>query len=206
MKDNLSAEKNIGNLTCLDGDLSQLTFSPLGKEHRPLMIKAIWKSHMELRGFLNWGKRTRSWNIDDVNIFINSHLRDTFPRQHFVFMVGEEMVGFGSLLPSYTPMDAQVSLWITSGYQGLGIGTQVVKILISIAFDIYGFTRLFYNHDACNEKSKRLAKKSGFRFSHTFDSTKEADEESGFWFSWVLHRPEGLPDGIIQGRPIEDFT
>jgi RimJ/RimL family protein N-acetyltransferase len=112
----------------------------------------------------------------------------------------------GSLVHAYTSMDAQVALWIRSKYQGMGIGKAIVQTLEYVAFSVWGFSVLYYEHDSQNKSSKKLPQKCGFTFSHTKDIEKSAENESGFWFSWKKERPKHLPDAIIQGRSIDDFT
>lgn len=187
------------------GFMHPLTWAPIGPKHKPALIKAIWKSHKDLRGFIGWAKYTRSWNVKMASRFADDHINAPPPSQHFLFFIGEDVVGMGSLVPAYTASDSQIALFVTTGYQGQGIGKKIVDTLEEVAFRVWGFSQLFYEHDAYNQYSKKLPAKCGFRYSHSFDQEKEAEQESGFWFSWVKDRPEGLPDGILQGRPIEDF-
>jgi RimJ/RimL family protein N-acetyltransferase len=183
-----------------------LEFCPMLKKHKPEMIRAVWKSHKDLRGFIGWAKYARSWNGQTIGRFVDDHINDPLPNQHFIFRIGSEVVGVGSLVKSYTNQDCQIALWVTSGYQGKGIGKQILNTLEAVAFEVWGFTRFFYEHDARNESSKKLPQKCGFAFSHTFDTKKSAQGESGFWMSWVKYRPNDLPPGILQGRDIDDFT
>ena len=183
-----------------------LTFCPIRPKHKPAMIKAVWKSHQHLRGFIGWAKYARSWDIKAVSRFIDDHINDPLPNQHFVFFIGDEIVGMGSLIRCYTPLDAQIALWVTAGFEGRGIGKKIVDTLIHLAFRVWGYEILYYEHDANNASSKKLPQKCGFKFSHTKDLEKTAELESGFWISWYMNRPNGLPEAIIQGRPIEDFT
>lgn len=141
-----------------------------------------------------------------ISRFMDDHINDPLPNQHFLFVIGEEVVGMGSLIRAYTPHDAQIALWVTHGYQGKGIGKRIVETLKYVAFNVWGFEVLYYEHDALNEFSKRLPQSCGFTFSHSRDLEKTADQESGLWFSWYMNRPKGLPDAILQGRPMEDFT
>ena len=182
-----------------------LEFCPIRPKHREALLKAIWKSQHRLRGFIGWAKYVRSWNIKTILRFIDDHINDPIPNQHFVFIIGDQIVGMGSLVKAYTDMDAQIALWITSGFEGKGIGKAIVATLEDIAFKTWGFEVLYYEHDALNEASKRLPQKCGFVFSHVRDLEKSAEGESGFWFSWKKIRPTNLPDAIFQGRPIEDF-
>lgn len=195
-----------GNSNNFPGFSHPLTFAPMGNHHREAVIKALWTSHKDLRGFIGWAQYMRSWSTNDFNRFIDHHINARLPDQHFVFMIGKEIVGVGSLVGAYTPQDHQIALWVTSGYQGKGIGQSIVHTLEDVAFNVWGYHTLYYEHDARNESSKKLPQKCGFKFSHTRNLMIDAEQESGLWFSWKKERPDGLPDAIIQGRPIDDFT
>lgn len=182
-----------------------LEVSPMQPKHKPAMIKAVWSSHQQLKGYIGWAKYARSWNAKTISKFVDEHINDIPPNQHFAFLIGKEIVGVGSLVGAYTNHDSQIALWVTSGYQGKGIGKAIVQTLEYVAFNVWGFHTLYYEHDSTNESSKKLPQKCGFKLSHTRDIQKNAEQESGFWFSWKKERPKGLPDAIIQGRPIEDF-
>ncbi len=155
---------------------------------------------------MGWAKYFRSWNISMISRFIDDHINDPLPNQHFIFIIGDEIVGMGSLVRAYTKQDCQIALWVAHGYQGKGIGKRIVDTLIYIAFNVWGFQVLYYEHDVLNDSSKKLPQKCGFTFSHSRELAKHAEKESGLWMSWYMKRPEGLPDGILQGRPMEDFT
>jgi RimJ/RimL family protein N-acetyltransferase len=179
-----------------------LEVCPIRPKHKPALIKAVWASHQHLRGYIGWAKYARSWNAKTISRFVDDHINAPLPSQHFVFLIGEEIVGVGSLVGAYTDHDTQIALWVRSGYQGKGIGKAIVQTLEYIAFNVWGFHTLYYEHDYTNESSKKLPQKCGFIFSHSREIEKSAEKESGFWFSWKKYRPEGLPDAIIQGRPI----
>ncbi len=183
-----------------------LTFAPLQEKHTDLMMAAIWKSHPRLRNFIGWARYVRSWSNNDFSQFVQDHINDDAPNQHYVFMIGDEMVGLGSLLYAYDNYSVQVALWTVTGFEGKGIGKAIVDTLTYIAFNVWGYPVLYYEHDAQNSSSKKLPQKCGFKFSHSKNVEKFASQESGLWFSWKKERPKGLPDGIFQGRPIEEFT
>ena len=182
-----------------------LQFCPMRPTHKEAMMRAMWVSHKELRGFIGWAKYLRSWSNNDFYTFVEHHINATPPNQHFVFLIGEEIVGVGSLVKAYTQQDAQIALWVTSGYKGKGIGQRMVETLEYVAFNVWGFHTLYYEHDSSNEASKRLPQKCGFKFSHTKNIVVDAENESGFWYSWKKYRPEDLPPAIIQGRPITEY-
>ena len=197
--------RNKGNRNNFPGFDYPLEFCPMRPHHREAMIKALWSSHKQLRGFIGWAKYVRSWSNNDFYKFIDDHINATPPAQHFIFKIGNEIVGVGSLVGAYTLQDSQVALWVTTGYQGKGIGRAMVQTLEYVAFNVWGFHTLYYEHDYLNEFSMKLPQRCGFTFTHTRKREKSAEQESGVWFSWKKERPKGLPDAIIQGRPIEDF-
>ena len=197
--------RNKGNRNNFPGFEYPLEFCPMRPKHKGAMMRAVWSSHKQLRGYIGWAKYARNWNFQMISQFIDDHINTPPPDQHFVFFIGKEIVGVGSLVGAYTNHDAQIALWVTAKFQGKGVGKAIVQTLEYVAFNVWGFHTLYYEHDATNELSKKLPQKCGFVFSHTFDGQKLAHKESGFWFSWKKERPKYLPDAIIQGRSIEDF-
>lgn len=155
------------------------------------------RSAKMLKGYIGWAKYAPSWDYKTVVAFVKDHVESDFPRWHLIFTIGRQVVGFGSLAPMPNPRDVQVALWVGLGHQGKGIGPWIVKMLEFYAFQVFGYDNLYYQHDATNRKSAALPSKLGFKYSHSFDSEKTATQESGFWFSWVKPRPEGLPPGVI---------
>lgn len=183
-----------------------LTFCPIRARDKPAIMKALWSSHKDLREYFHWAMAVRSWNSKDMSKFIDQLIYDPLPNQHFAFFIGEEVVGVGSLVDCYTYEDKQIALWTNSKYHGMGIGTRIVDTLTDIAFRVWGFRILYYEHDSANDSSKRLPQKCGFLFSHTLEKRKSAMKETGLWYSWYKYRPKDLPDGILQGKPIDHFT
>ena len=39
-----------------------LEFCPMRPKHKPAMMKAVWSSHQQLRGYIGWAKYARSWD------------------------------------------------------------------------------------------------------------------------------------------------
>lgn len=103
-----------------------LEFCPIRPKHKPALIKAVWASHKHLRGYIGWAKYARSWDAKTISKFVDDHINAPLPDQHFVFIIGKEIVGLGSLIGAYTAHDAQIALWTTHGFQGKGIGKAMV--------------------------------------------------------------------------------
>lgn len=170
------------------------------------MARLIRSSGGALKGFIGWAKYSHKWDFKQIQRFVNEHADPEPPRMHLVFLIGKKIVGMGSLAPMGQMDHIQISLWVGAEYQGKGIGTRIARTMEMYAFEVWGYSKLFYQCDASNERSKQLPQKLGFKYSHTFEDRIRAEDESGYWFSFVKDRPEGLPPAIFQGADIDQFT
>jgi RimJ/RimL family protein N-acetyltransferase len=160
-----------------------------------------------LKGYIEWAKYSPSWDFKTVSEFVKDHVNSEFPRFHLIFMIGKQVVGFGSLAPvNVNVRDVQVALWVGLGHQGKGIGNWIVQTLEFYAFNVFGFDRVFYQHDSNNRASGKLPQKLGYRWSHTFDVEKRAVNESGFWYSWVKERPKETGAGFLDLGHVENWA
>lgn len=169
------------------------------------MARVIRSSTHHLKGFISWAKYANTWDFKQIQRFVNDHADPEPPRMHLVFLLGKRIVGMGSLAPMDKMNEVQISLWVAEGFHGKGIGTRIARTMEMYAFEVWGYSKLYYQCDASNEQSKRLPQKLGFRYSHTFNEGITAQNESGFWFSFVKERPDDLPPAILQGADIQPF-
>jgi RimJ/RimL family protein N-acetyltransferase len=164
------------------------------------------KSALNLSAFVEWGKYASGWNYKQVTRFVRDHVKSDFPRFHLIFTIGYEVVGFGSLAPMPFNRDIQVALWVAKDHQGRGIGDWIVNVLEWYAFHVFGYDHVYYQYDALNLKSGKIPKRRGYTFSHSYDDEKDGALASGFWFSYKLKRPDGLPPGAIDTGTLENWT
>jgi RimJ/RimL family protein N-acetyltransferase len=164
------------------------------------------KSALNLSAFVEWGKYASGWNYKQVTRFVRDHVKSDFPRFHLIFTIGYEVVGFGSLAPMPFYRDIQVALWVAKDHQGRGIGDWIVNVLEWYAFHVFGYDHVYYQYDALNLKSGKIPKRRGYTFSHSYDDEKDGALASGFWFSYKLKRPDGLPPGAIDTGTLENWT
>lgn len=169
------------------------------------MARVIRSSAHHLKGFISWAKYANTWDFKQIQRFVNDHADPEPPRMHLVFLLGKRIVGMGSLAPMDKMNEVQISLWVAEGFHGKGIGTRIARTMEMYAFEVWGYSKLYYQCDASNEQSKKLPQKLGFRYSHTFNEEITAQNESGYWFSFVKERPDDLPPAILQGADIEPF-
>lgn len=169
------------------------------------MARVIRSSAHHLKGFISWAKYANTWDFKQIQRFVNDHADPEPPRMHLVFLLGKRIVGMGSLAPMDKMNEVQIALWVAEGFHGKGIGTRIARTMEMYAFEVWGYSKLYYQCDASNEQSKRLPQKLGFRYSHTFNEEITAQNESGFWFSFVKEPPDDLPPAILQGADIQPF-
>jgi RimJ/RimL family protein N-acetyltransferase len=162
-----------------------------------ILYPVMKRNAKHLSSYIGWAKYAPSWNMETVQKFVLDHVNSDFPRFHLVFTIGYEVVGFGSLAPVDRERSVQVALWIDKNHQRRGIGSWIVTVLEWYAFNVFGFDAVYYQHDATNRKSGAIAKRLGYKFSHTFDEEKSAKNESGFWFSHKKLKPDGTAPGYI---------
>lgn len=188
------------------GFSSPLTHRHIDIHDAMLLAPVMRRSSKNLRGFIGWAKYANTWNLKNVQKFVSDHVKADGPRAHYLFFIGKEVVGFGSLAPMPNPYEIQVALWVAEGYQSKGIGTKIVQTLEWQAAVVWGYWKIYYQHDANNQASCKLAKRLGYRYDHTFESPITANDESGFWISWSKDRNQKLGAGILQGFPHELWT
>jgi len=182
-----------------------LAFRFLKETDAAILYPVMKRSGNAVKGYIEWGSDVASWSMNDLAKWVRACANDDLPRCHFLFSIGTEVVGIGSLAPFKHPRDVQVALWVAKGHQGKGIGKWICTILEFYAFNVFGYDQLFYNHDSSNRSSGKLPPSLGFEWVGTFDDDKHAQNETGYWYSWKKSRPEDLPPGFIETGEFGDW-
>lgn len=181
-----------------------LEFRPLKITDSKLLTPVFQKYGKTIRSYLGSFHNAHSWQMGDAQKFVSAELNADFPNFTWLFFIGKDLVGMGSMHPyanSFT--DVQIVLAVFGKHQGKGIGTAIGKTLKSVAFDIWGFQSFWWLVDATNHPSKKAAEKVGLSFHHSWeDEVKHSEVESGLWFAFSESRSPELPDGILQGAPL----
>lgn len=171
------------------------------------LSKVIRKSRKSLMNYLEWADKSANWSFADIQRWVMYHVKsEDIYRDHFLFLINKEIVGMCSTAPCGKPDQIQLSYWVAEGHQGRGIGTMMAKSLEEYAFRVWGWSAVQINHDATNRASGKIPQKLGYEWNGTFEGDNFARNETGFWYSWIKYRPEGLPPGIFQGEDINSFT
>lgn len=182
-------------------------FRPLKMMDSRILAPILKRDAKTIRTYLGSYQNADRWNLKDAQRFVASRVNDPkFPSFHYLFLCGKEVVGMGSL-EAYGDnfKDCQVVLAVFGSHQGRGWGKAIAQTLQQIAFQIWGFERLYWINDATNIASSKLAQAIGCKLEETYEDNFILGENgTGLWYRWVVQRPgERLAPGILQGAPVE---
>lgn len=186
--------------------VDDLEFRSIARSDAVPLTPIFKKNALEIRKYLGTFHNARNWSFSSAVSFIEASISAPFPSFTYVFTrANKEIVGIGSIngYGDPTQLEVQVVLMVFGKNQGKGIASRIEATLMKIAFEIWGFSKVFHLVDASNKASIRVAEKNGFLLSHTWiDRERHSISETGEWLAYVAERPENLPDGVLQGAPI----
>lgn len=187
-----------------EGYSAPLEFRPLKATDSTILAPVFKKYGKTIRSYLGSFHNAHAWEVADAQRFVSTEVNADFPNFTWLFLIGKEIVGMGSIYPyGKSLVDVQIVLAVFGQHQGKGIGSAIGKTLKQVAFDIWGFQSFWWLADATNHASKKTAEKVGLSFSHSWeDKVKHSEAESGLWFAYSEKRPSGLPDGVLQGKSL----
>jgi RimJ/RimL family protein N-acetyltransferase len=185
-------------------------FRPLKMMDSRILAPILKKEAKTIRTYLSDYQNADKWNLKDAQKFVSMRINDPkFPSFHYLFLCGPQVVGIGSIEPygsSYT--DCQIVLAVFGSHQGKGWGRVIAQTLQQIAFQVWGFERIYWINDATNIASSRLAQAIGCKLEESYEDNFILGENgTGLWYRWVAERPsERLAPGILQGAPLEYWS
>lgn len=186
----------------------RLEFKALQKSDATLLAPSFKGSAKTIRTYLSEFQFADRWNLKDTQAFINACLKDDFPAMHYVFTIGNRPVAFASFHSFGDSLnEIQIILAVFGHHQGRGIGKAVAHTLKKVAFEIWGFERIWWIVDATNRSSMKIATSIGCEWDSTFEGDfKHGESGSGLWHRYVLEREPGLSPGILQGASHDYWT
>jgi RimJ/RimL family protein N-acetyltransferase len=191
------------------GYSARLKFRPLKITDTQLLSPIFKKEAKSIRTFLGSYQNADKWDFSDSQKFV-SHMVNTekFPSMHYLFLIGKEVVGIGSLEPYRSnPKDVQVVLAVFGHHQGKGIGQSIAATLKAVAFEVWGFERLLWLNDVTNHASSKVAQSLGLALEASYeDNFLYGEKGTGLWYRWSMHRPIDLPPGVLQGANLEYWS
>lgn len=175
----------------------------LSKSDAVLLTPIFKKYGNQIRSYLGNFHNAKHWSFRDGNKFVQESLNAPFPSFTYVFHIQGEVVGLGSLAPyGKSVTEVQIILAVFGKHQGKGIAKAIEKSLMFLSFEVWGLSAFYHLVDASNIASIKTAEANGLTVSHTFTDKIHAEKETGEWIAYYAVRPEGLPDGVLQGAPI----
>ena len=188
-------------------DFGGLEFHHLSLIDTLSLTKAMQKSQKHLDSYLPFFDKKEGKTVPKIQRWISSMLNEQFPAMHFVFTLSGKVCGFGSTLAiSADPREVQLRYLVFDGYQGRGLATRIAATLELMAFQVWGYDRVFIEMDSHNRASIKVAEKLGYRFRKTKEMPLFGSQGSGFWYSYSKERDPQSKPGVLQSRPMEDFN
>ena len=182
-----------------------ISFRTIRATDTALLTPVLKKHSKSIRGYLGSFHNSHVWDMKDAKKFVAQCVNDPFPSFHYLFFIGNRLVGIGSL-HSYKGSFTEVQIVLAvfgEDLQGKGIGTTIGATLKEIAFGVWGFDKFWWLVDATNLASIKTAQKVGLSFSHSWeDKVLHSEQESGLWNAFVENRSEHRPPGILQGESL----
>jgi RimJ/RimL family protein N-acetyltransferase len=183
----------------------RLEFRPLKITDSRLLAPVLKQNAASIRTYLSTYQHADRWYLKDTQKFVSACVNDDFPRLHFLFLIGNDPVGLASFYEyGDNPREIQVVIAVFGNHQGRGIGKNMAITLKKVAFEVWGFEKLWWLVDASNEASIALAKSIGCVVIRSWKSeAKTAEAESGNWLAMRVDRDRDLPPAVLQGAPIQ---
>ena len=162
-----------------------LEIQRLKPEHCLSLQRAMNKGSDHIAGYFAWAENAQLWNTKSALFWIQVQLKEQLPSEHFVFLLGKDLVGMGSLRPFGHPRHVQMAYWVAKGYLHQGIGESIARTIESMALNHRPYQYVYINHDSNNRASGAIPQRLGYQLLDTFNTEVSAKLESGFWFSWI---------------------
>ena len=121
-----------------------------------------WESTNELYKYLS---HTRPKYLRELNLEEGRHTL------FFMIKFNDQIIG-AAWLENITQNDATMGIYIAlANYRGKGIGSEVIKILIGMAFKEINLKKLYLNVRENNINAIRCYEKCGFKITKTYPKT-----------------------------------
>ena len=124
-------------------------------------FEAIESSYSEVSTFIPWVARMANWTLDDHEKYLDEMRWGSSVLKNYLFYYEGKVIGAGHLKPTLWDHSAEISYWVRSGYDGMGIGLHIAKTMASYAYSNLGFLHVVIRTDRNNIGSRKVAEKLG---------------------------------------------
>ncbi len=187
--ENLFPDIDLSDYKPYPGQREILTVVKLRPQHTLMLQQAFKEGTEHISGYFAWAEDAKSWSTKKVLFWIQSLLREEWPCEHYLFLLGKSVAGMGSIRPMGNVRHVQMSYWVTKKYLKQGIGETIARTLERLCFESRAYELIFINHDSTNRASGRIPQALDYKYMGTFEDVKHAKSESGLWFSWAKYNP-----------------
>ena len=178
-------------------------FRPMKMTDAILLAPIMRREGRTIGTYLGGYSVPNQWNIKDTQKWVSSCvLSSEFPSFHYLFLCGpNNVIGIGSIMKfGDDPRVCQFVISVFGKHQGKGWGRAIAKTLQGIAFDVWGFEKIYWLNDITNRRSTKLAQSLGFALEESYsDNYRLGTSGTGLWFRWSMARPSDMFPGVLQG-------
>lgn len=137
-------------------------------KHSPALYAVIDRNRAHLRPWLGWVDRTNS--VGDLNDFVASAGRRWSERGDVVAVImydGEPAGVVGLEDIDLTHLSSEIGYWVGKEFEGLGLITQSVQVMLDYAFGQVNLNRVQIRVSPLNSRSKAATARLGFVYEGT---------------------------------------
>ncbi len=142
----------------------ELELRLLEERHAPEFFELTDQNRAQLRRWLAWADRESS-PADSLS-FIRGALYQFAEGNGFqagIWYRGELAGALGLLYVNLHSRKTEIGYWLGGAYQGKGIMTRAVRVLVDYAFDELGLNRVEIRCARGNDRSRAVAERLGFK-------------------------------------------
>jgi RimJ/RimL family protein N-acetyltransferase len=172
--------------------LDKIKIEHVEKFDGPYFLKAVQRSRDELAPYFKWAKQSVTWDAKYAKKFVEDLAAGHFGQEHFKVMYRWEMIGYVGIRPLKYKKQAEIVIWVTTGFDGVGVAKLVAQEIIKSCFEDRGYELLEWNHLARNKASASVAESCGFRYVGQFMNFGDEDNDktfSGDISRWIQINP-----------------
>lgn len=158
----------------------------------PYFLKAVERSRDELAPYFKWAQHSVTWDVEYAKKFVEDLAAGHFGQEHFKLMYRWEMIGYVGIRPLKYQKQADIVIWVTTGFDRVGIAKFVTQEIVNSCFEDRGYELLEWSHLARNKASASVAESCGFTYVGQFMNFEDEDGDkaySGDISRWIQINP-----------------
>jgi RimJ/RimL family protein N-acetyltransferase len=193
--------------------LDKITIEHVEKFDGPYFFKAVQRSRSELAPYFKWAKPSVNWNTKYASKYVENLAAGHFGQEHFKVMYRWEMIGYVGIFPLRYLKQAEIVIWVTTGFDHVGVAKLVAQEIINSSFQVRGYELLQWSNLIGNEASSAIAESCGFTYVGQFRKYDDEDNDEYYfgdisrWIQinpWLRSRANPLEDPIFALRNQQD--